>query len=387
MRRLLILFVIFLLFNWSIASYSKKAIRKQIAKSLLKIKEIQESRKLQEAEGTESADNDEEMPVGPPSTSNKHATIQFVNFNNYHTSLRTFLFNVIFFLNRAVPKTIGIPLKVKYNRRLRSLEEEVVTINSTCDKIGEGTYNAEGGITQSYNCTAPKDDSSEFLQLAVDKDAPLSLTLEDGTEEIASSGDINYASPEAANASLNIQTNERVINKAVLLQGGSLEDNTPKEEGYFKIKGGLTEFKKGDEVTMKFNNTLGGNSEDVEIKCEVENVDANNISSLYCETGQKNLTFNVDGATGLHDTTLLTLNMTDPNAQVNKLTPYNTNGTNNHINYRKNSSGLSGGAIAGIVIACAVVLIAASIVAMMLRKPAPPLDNTTVVGLKTVDNY
>ena len=59
----------------------------------------------------------------------------------------------------------------------------------------------------------------------------------------------------------------------------------------------------------------------------------------------------------------------------------------NNISYRKNSSGLSGGAIAGIVIACAVVLIAASIVAMMLRKPAPPLDNTTVVGLKTVDNY
>ena len=54
--------------------------------------------------------------------------------------------------------------------------------------------------------------------------------------------------------------------------------------------------------------------------------------------------------------------------------------------YRKNSSGLSGGAIAGIVIACVVVLAAASIAAIMLRKPTPPIDNTTVVGLKTVDN-
>ena len=60
---------------------------------------------------------------------------------------------------------------------------------------------------------------------------------------------------------------------------------------------------------------------------------------------------------------------------------------NNPI-YRKSSSGLSGGAIAGIVIACAVVLIIGSVIAMMMRKPQVPLDNSaSVVGLRTVDNY
>ena len=55
--------------------------------------------------------------------------------------------------------------------------------------------------------------------------------------------------------------------------------------------------------------------------------------------------------------------------------------------YRKSSSGLSGGAIAGIIIACVVVLIAAAVAAIMLRKPTPPpVDNTTVTGLQTVEN-
>ena len=51
--------------------------------------------------------------------------------------------------------------------------------------------------------------------------------------------------------------------------------------------------------------------------------------------------------------------------------------------YRKSSSGLSGGAIAGIVIACVVVLVAAAIAAIMLRKPTPPVENTTVAELRT----
>ena len=59
----------------------------------------------------------------------------------------------------------------------------------------------------------------------------------------------------------------------------------------------------------------------------------------------------------------------------------------NTVNYRKSSSGLSGGAIAGIVIACVAVLIAAAVAAIMLRKPStPPTDNTTVTNLNAVEN-
>jgi hypothetical protein len=56
--------------------------------------------------------------------------------------------------------------------------------------------------------------------------------------------------------------------------------------------------------------------------------------------------------------------------------------------YKKSSSGLSGGAIAGIVIACAVVLIIVSIIAMMLRKPSVSIkNNSSITELRSIENY
>ena len=52
-------------------------------------------------------------------------------------------------------------------------------------------------------------------------------------------------------------------------------------------------------------------------------------------------------------------------------------------NSKSSSSGLSGGAIAGIVIACVVVLVGVTVAIIMLRKPKPPIDNTAVAELKT----
>ena len=77
--------------------------------------------------------------------------------------------------------------------------------------------------------------------------------------------------------------------------------------------------------------------------------------------------------------------MTDSTSYINEL---GTNSTSrgSRFSYRKSSSGLSGGAIAGIVIACVVALITASLAAIILRKPSQPIDNTTVVGLKTIEN-
>lgn len=386
MRRLLIIFLVFLLFNLSIATKSKKAIRKQIAKSLKKIKEIQQSRKLQSSDESKEP---EEIPDVLPNE-NKRSNYQLINFNNYKATRQEtkVTFNVFFyFFGVVIPVRIRMPMIIRY-RRLRDLQEGDTSVDSICDIIKDSKVeNANGGETYNYNCSAPKEEGAEIEQLSVAKEEPMVMTDESGKDVSVPSEDLNYASAASAESATNIQNNEEVIDKVIILQNGRLESETKAVPEYFLIKGDLTGIEKGKTIVMTFNNTITNSSgENVDLDCLVEDVQGNEVT-INCDTSGKNLTFKVDGATGKIDSTVLTLNMTSNDQTVEKITSNGTDYGSNHINYRKNSSGLSGGAIAGIVIACAVVLIAASIVAMMLRKPAPPLDNTTVVGLKTVDNY
>ena len=65
-----------------------------------------------------------------------------------------------------------------------------------------------------------------------------------------------------------------------------------------------------------------------------------------------------------------------------------TNADNINVHYRKNSSGLSAGAIAGIVIAICLALACITILIIMLRRPKKKEENdSSIVGLRTIDNY
>ena len=108
-------------------------------------------------------------------------------------------------------------------------------------------------------------------------------------------------------------------------------------------------------------------TKDYQIRCNAQNRTSANLVSAYGITDQENV---------------ITLNMKEG---YDNITTGNT--LKNRIYQKSEESGLSGGGIAGIVIACVVALVIASIIAIMLRKPKPPIQNTSsVIQSNSVDN-
>lgn len=398
MNKFLVFICVSLLFQLVVTtkrSPSRTAKRIALALKIFQdYKKEKEMRNLQTNSDKESG-QDEETPLPPidvpePTTDSKTtSTIQIMDFGNFVAPKEEpkMTFNAFFFFfRREPPFKFIIPLKFRF-ARLRDLEEEtdVQEIDSECIK-GDKVQSSGDAETYKYNCEAVKPENTEIAQVAVNTEKKMSMAQNENETPKVIEETINY-SQEAAESAATINEKTENIDQISYLQDGTLAINEAVDSDrlYFRVFGNMTEIKDFKSIKINFTDTASvKEGEKKELECEVEE------QGLKCNTDGKNFTSKVDGANGLNEGTKIILNMTDSDATVIKIyLDENTTNTNpnNHINYRKNSSGLSGGAIAGIVIACAVVLIAASIVAMMLRKPTPPLDNTTVVGLKTVDNY
>ena len=195
--------------------------------------------------------------------------------------------------------------------------------------------------------------------------------------------EINF-NGNSSEESQSLQQNTKTISSTVSLKDAeaSVDKTTLKLKGTFDPSNKLT---KGTTVPLSIlTETSSGDNENIEYDCTVKSISP---GELDCDTSSnllKTTVQNLHLSTGTtSDNTLVTVYMKDYNRNSTDII---TTGSSNRYTYNKSSSGLSGGAIAGIVIACIAVLLAASIAAIMLRKPAPPIDNTTVVGLKTVEN-
>ena len=334
------------------------------------------------------ANTDETEPAAViPPNKNPKAFIQFLDINGYQKvnspkkGFKAFKFNAFFyFLNMVLPKKVFVPLKLKLGR-LRTLEE--ASVESTCIPSGDATQaDAAGGQSQKFECTGDVETNSEITGLSISADDGVQSQGADGKNTTIDSKDINFSEDAAESASKLEEANGNV-DKVLILQNGVIGSQ---DKGKFTINGNLVEIEDGKTIKLNLHDDLSNS--DKEIPCVVNREGTNDAVVLNCDTNGEDLKADLNFKSGMEGTTKVFLNMTDENAKIEINDANSTTPSSNNIVYRKNSSGLSGGAIAGIVIACVVALIAASIAAMMLRKPRvdPPIDNTAVVQLRTVDN-
>ena len=373
MKRLLAIFLFMFLFSISECEISQKA--KLIAKSLLEIKKLSEARKTRHLQ-TDTGDNDE--PFNPP-TNNKRANIQFLDINGYSKGAvsnnhQQINFNIFFyFLNMVIPNKVFVPLKVNHNR-LRNLADE--TVQAVCTRTGTETEeDSAGGQSQKFNCGANVETSTGVKDLSISSTDPI-ITQVGNKNTTAAASDISFTE-DAKNAGSDLETAEGNVDKTLILQNGVLGGKTGNK---FTINGDLVEIENGKTINLNL---------DSKIPCKVKRTGTGDAVQLNCDTNGASVDSDLFFKSGMEGTTKVFLNMTDETSHI-KITGDNSTDPNDNGRsyYRKSSSGLSGGAIAGIVIACVVALIAASIAAIMLRKPtvAQPVENTTAVQLRTVEN-
>lgn len=235
-----------------------------------------------------------------------------------------------------------------------------------------------------YDCNANALQDDTIANVTLNTDINMQLSKVENGKEVYDSLDfagINF-NGNASQESQNLQENQKPISSTVSLKNAeaSVDKTTLKLIGTFDPSNKL---KARDTVPLSILTEKDGKNVNIEYECTVKQISP---GELDCETSSNPLKTTVKQlhlSTGTtSDNTLVTVYMKDFNTSDTDII---TTGSNRYT-YTKSSSGLSGGAIAGIVIACVAVLLAASIAAIMLRKPSPPIDNTTVVGLKTVEN-
>ena len=301
-------------------------------------------------------------------------------------------FGLLFsFYKRLITRTIVMRIIVIYRSgRSRNLQmktnAEGASLPTTCEIKIKSLVGKEGsGENIDYDCTgAAPEGAGNIAEAVIDTNSSLYI----GGDEVKAN-DISF-SKDSDVGNIAEATKSVIILDSTTAEFGNNQINLT---GILKpLKEARENIKNGSSYTMQFYDVssdslknltctvtqfldgVGRTGIPCNLSCDAESTPIEtyyaNLTQAKIENSNMYLTVNPDF--GEDDEERLLNSASGSNA--------------NNIYYRKNSSGLSGGAIAGIVIACVVVLAAASIAAIMLRKPSPPIDNTTVVGLKTVEN-
>ena len=335
---------------------------------------------------------------------NRHAFVHLLGYNNYRTRrnpapihpLRPILITFVVYIRYynywppfyKVTFTLGLYYgRPYYFRRLQETNDTNVQ-NTTSVCTYDGKIDLETG-TALYNCSAEAEEIPNTTQSYNN----FEFFTEEGEPVILEEGEINY-SRDAIESGKNLTEQTSTYTDIVSITDAKFVLN-PDDENSFFVKGYLEGSRKNEvanrnNIIMTFYEEIG---DDTKIghntTCDIVNSDPNDFlikcSPEFNITGSQflaNGTESTDGRIGIY----LNTSDTDEATKNFKFIKYNNRYGN--FKWRKNSRGLSGGAIAGIVIACACVLILITILAMFLRKSKRTQENqSTIVGLKSIDNY
>jgi hypothetical protein len=271
--------------------------------------------------------------------------IVLIGFGLYQRLLRDLVtFRVYFkrFLTRASSRYLYFTVVMNYLRRLRVLEEQ----RANCTLITDNNNDMV------YNCSVPVDADRDFTMSAKD-DFEFS-DIE--TNLIVSS----YAN--STMKSLSSQTNDIFENGVLVLTDSTLTNN----DNNFIIEGNLMDGELNDkQVILSFDENGNGNL--VNATCNVNDKE-NKKYELICTSTQK-IKAHLEGVMGRtsSEKPLLIHMASNSNDEVD-LDSSSSSSKLNHIYPKTSSSGLSTGAIVGIIIPCCVVLIAAVAAAFICSK-------------------
>ena len=344
-------------------------------------------------------DNDVKLPSDLPITNEKNNTapsnyyiaiIQVRKFHGFEKKLysKTLKFGVFFyFLNRPIVRIVVMRITIKYKNSGRNIRrlvddnkiagESVRTVCQIKPEYEEYVGKLGNGNNVDYNCNAETTSAAPIEVAKLDDEKPMVV----GNESIPIK-DVEFHEDSEEGTKNLVNSPNRTM---VILKDTQYEQTLDKKKLYLRgtllPANGLVE---GQDIDIDFYDISENQKKN--IKCRVLKLDSKGECTIECDTSETPLETNYGNLTlSSHDDKDLYLSINIPEgADTSKL--IRAGPVNNNTYYRKKSSGLSGGAIAGIVIACFVVIAAASIAAIMLRKPKQSEDNTTVVGLKTVDN-
>jgi len=343
----------------------------------------------------ENAAVEANKPIGKnKKTDNKKAAVQFSKFYGFQIPTTKgpgeVKFSVIlYFLGKPIPQYVILRLRITYaGGRLRSLQSAQAESARTDCKIKDESLagkvlSGDDGQNVNYDCVAnaTKGDAST-ASYALNTDIPLTLVDADGKTESLKYDDINFNGDSSENAGDLEQSAGVTIGEIVTIKKAHFYF-----EGYILKIFGIYDSAKllrnllisGEEIDMNINDK---DNTPKSYKCSISGTTNGVETELSCNTANELLStseYNMHLSSGNSSDAVVSIETNDP---FNNKTVYGPATGSNRF-YSKSSSGLGGGAIAGIVIACVVVLAAASIAAIMLRKPSPPIDNTTVVNLKS----